>query len=782
MKKARFAKQLDNKEHSRKLLLSSLSSYAIVLLIPFLLSVFLYVVSIYQSRNYAIELNSSVLESASESVTLHLQEVSNISTEIINKTAVQKFQNEANGFTYPHSYKLNEIRDALDNYTLTQTFIDDYFIFFNTSRMVINSRIIYTYDDYFMNYMHLPQEEAEAAIQRTLNMSYDQGITSAQEMTLSRENGRYLVWRQSLIGLRKGYLTVLINEESINSLFSNINIGDTGAVFVLNSSCELMTCVSGTNADIDELYSAVAINDSDSTETVFSIETAKGEMLINCLHTRENGLTYISAQPMHIILERVSIYRTVMIICLVAVFIVGLLLCLRQARHFTGAVEQILHEIGIDSDSSSEAFKSIRDMIGMLQRNNEQLLQIASQHRSMLRTSFASRLLRGNFSSDAEAMRIFQYVMPECSSYQTACVLLMRLTASDDMLSDEENMQLLTSLKVVLKDYLTREMDKHKLLYYDVDEESLALIVFDMPREIIDMKYADMRSQMPEKLLESLQAFGGGEVTPPLTHIARSFEQARTAMLLYEHESTLQPDGIAWLRETGGGVQYFYPTDMRYRLTEAIKHGEKANVRELLGELIQSNFYDHPVSHSLRGLFVADLLSTAVGSLQALKIEGLLTDDVILERIETISRASWHHQPEMIKNFFDELTDCAEKTRSGANSDLMQRVQKYIDEHYRASDLSLASIADCFSISVPFLSNTFKLQTQMNLSTYIEDLRMKEARRLLRTSDWTINKIASEVGYLSANTFCRAFRRNTGYNTSTYKAMAEQEQTNLPPV
>ena len=780
MKKARFAKQTGNKEHSRKLLLSSLSSYAIVLLIPFLLSVVLYVVSIYQSRSYAIELNSSVLESASESVTLHLQEVSNISTEIINKTAVQKYQNETSGFTYPHSYKLNEIRDALENYTLTQTFVDDYFIFFNNSQMVINSRIIYTYDDFFLNYMHMSKEEADAAIQRTLNMSYDQGIISAQEMTLLKETGRYLVWRQSLIGLRKGYLTVLINEESINSLFGNINVGDTGAVFVLNSFGEVMTCVSGDNADIDELYSAVENYDSDSTETVFSIETAKGEMLINRLHTRENGLTYISAQPMNVILERVSIYRTVMIICLVAVLLVGLLLCLRQARHFTGAVELILREIGIDSDSSSEAFTSIRDMIGKLQQNNEQLLRIASQHRSMLRTSFASRLLRGNFSSDAEAMRIFQYVMPECSEYKTARVLIMHLTASDDMLSDEENMQLLASLKVVLKDYLVRYMDK--LLYYDVDEETLALIIFDMPREDIDQGYADLRSHMPDKLQESLQVFGGGEVLPPLTHIARSFEQARTAMLLYEHESSIKPDGIAWLNETSGGVQYFYPADMRYRLTEAIKHGEKANVQELLGELIQSNFYDHPVSHSLRGLFVADLLSTAVGSLQALKLDGSLTDDAILERIETISRASWHHQPEMLKSFFDELTDCAEKTRSGANSDLMQRVQKYIDEHYRDSDLSLASIADCFSISVPFLSNAFKLQTQKNLSTYIEDLRMQEARRLLRTTDWTINKIASEVGYLSANTFCRAFRRNTGYNTSTYKAMAEQEQSSLPPV
>ena len=50
---------------------------------------------------------------------------------------------------------------------------------------------------------------------------------------------------------------------------------------------------------------------------------------------------------------------------------------------------------------------------------------------------------------------------------------------------------------------------------------------------------------------------------------------------------------------------------------------------------------------------------------------------------------------------------------------------------------------------------------------------IREAQHLLRTTNWTINRIAEETGHLSASSFCRAFRRNTGQNTSTYKALAE---------
>lgn len=81
-----------------------------------------------------------------------------------------------------------------------------------------------------------------------------------------------------------------------------------------------------------------------------------------------------------------------------------------------------------------------------------------------------------------------------------------------------------------------------------------------------------------------------------------------------------------------------------------------------------------------------------------------------------------------------------------------------------------------FSINPSTLSTIFKQQTGKNISSYIEDIRIKEAMRLLRTTDWTINQISEAVGYLTASTFCRAFRRNTGYNTSTYKSMVGEEK------
>ena len=95
--------------------------------------------------------------------------------------------------------------------------------------------------------------------------------------------------------------------------------------------------------------------------------------------------------------------------------------------------------------------------------------------------------------------------------------------------------------------------------------------------------------------------------------------------------------------------------------------------------------------------------------------------------------------------------------------------QAYIDARYGDPDLSLALLADQFDISQPYLSSLFKQTHGINLSTYIENIRIEKAKDFLKTTDLTINKISEMVGYGSTNSFCRAFKRVTGISTSEYR-------------
>ena len=185
---------------------------------------------------------------------------------------------------------------------------------------------------------------------------------------------------------------------------------------------------------------------------------------------------------------------------------------------------------------------------------------------------------------------------------------------------------------------------------------------------------------------------------------------------------------------------------------------------------MQANLVDRPLKPAIFHLYVSDLVGIGVSCLPMLPEPP--EDDAVSEMVDGIFKAPLRRQSGLILDFFRTLTACAE-VGDIDNAQLAHQVAEYISTHYSDSDLSLTSIAEALSINPSVLSTTFKQQMGKNLSTWLEDVRIKEAQRLLRTTDWTINRISEEVGYLSASTFCRAFRRNTGQNTSAYKAQTE---------
>ncbi|HNX62395.1 MAG TPA: AraC family transcriptional regulator [Candidatus Limiplasma sp.] len=763
-------------QHQR-LYLSNLRTYIIVLLTPLIVSFVFYTISINETQNYALQINNGVLQSASETINLRLQEVDNIANEIINNTAVRYFQANTHGFQYPYSYRINEARNALSNYSLTQHFISDYFLFFNNSRIVLNGKMIYQYEDFFKNYFTLSQESTPTLMDQITGCTMKNGLLPVQEITLNKATttktttGWYLMRVQPMQGHNDGYLLILINQDSLLSMFESINLGNNGAIFILNSENQLL-CNTELEDGSGDLFASLSARMAEEPDaSAFYLNSPNGKMLVNRFHS--DALTYISVQPLEIILARVNIYRNLMIGCLIFAILVGSALSVWQAKRISSPISAILHELGIDPDDSSEAFRSIREMIVQLQDNNKSLFRIATEHKALLRSSFASRLLQGGFSNEAEAARVCEYVLPGYADFQSSRVVLLRLEAEDDGDSDDVNLKMLASMKIALKN----EIDNYsgKSLYYDVDEKTLAWILFNLEKEEINDLYRRFCHALPTNLQQRLFAFGGGAITQSLSKITRSYEQARTAMLVQPETTAETYPGIYWMDNIPGKLQYFLPNDIHNSLIEALHQGDGEAVTQILDELFRVNFRERPIPYQLHGIFISELLSVAMSCLPMLTSKARLSDEAMMERIEKISAAQPQEQQTLIYKLFNDLAKSAKDGTNEAGKQLIQQVTQYLKTHFQECDLSLTSISDNFGVNISSLSTAFKQQTGKNLSSYLEDLRILEAQHLLRTTNLTINQIAEKVGYPSANTFCRAFRRNTGYNTSTYKAMLQRQ-------
>lgn len=501
-------------------------------------------------------------------------------------------------------------------------------------------------------------------------------------------------------------------------------------------------------------------------QSVIDLNTPSGEMLVTYLHQEESGMSYVSAQPMSIVLTTVNIYRNIMLLVIAVSLIVGLLLCCHQARKLSAPIVSLVHASDLSETGSHETLHLIKDMMITLRLNNERLTRLSNEHRALLRSSFTSRLLKGNFASSTEALRICQYICPEHAKYTTARALLLHLSPAPQEHHSATQFEFLGTMKLALKDVL--ESVFPTALSYDLDEETLALVLFDQDREEIDSLYSQMLSVCPPYPQGCISAYGGNSAKPPLPRVSRSFESARITMMIHQFTAKQKQDAIIWADKKVTATKYFFPADMRYQLIESITHGLQDAVESTLNELFHVNLVDHPVQPAIFNLFVSELLSTAVNCMPL--INQSVPEEELYERIAAITSAPCMEQPALLVEFILHLTSLAESPQDNTIGQIREVIQ-YIGEHYRDNTLSLSSIAEVFSLNVSVLSTTFKQHTGKNFSVYLEDLRIQEAQRLLRTTDLTITRIAEEVGYLSANSFCRAFRRNTGQNASTYKSL-----------
>jgi YesN/AraC family two-component response regulator len=100
----------------------------------------------------------------------------------------------------------------------------------------------------------------------------------------------------------------------------------------------------------------------------------------------------------------------------------------------------------------------------------------------------------------------------------------------------------------------------------------------------------------------------------------------------------------------------------------------------------------------------------------------------------------------------------------------VSEIARYINNHYMDA-LSLETLARHFYISPSYLSKVFKRVTNFTFVEYLNNVRVKEAKRLLIESRMKIVKIAEEVGFGSITHFGRIFKEITGNPPMYYRKL-----------
>jgi len=125
----------------------------------------------------------------------------------------------------------------------------------------------------------------------------------------------------------------------------------------------------------------------------------------------------------------------------------------------------------------------------------------------------------------------------------------------------------------------------------------------------------------------------------------------------------------------------------------------------------------------------------------------------------------------LISRLYHGIFPQEERSLSDETRDFCNEIVMYLESRFREK-ISLADLSKKFHVSASYLSRVFKRRMGMGLIDYVNRLRVEEACRLLSTSDWSIARIAGEVGYDEIAYFSRRFRHETGQSAREYRKAA----------
>ena len=114
---------------------------------------------------------------------------------------------------------------------------------------------------------------------------------------------------------------------------------------------------------------------------------------------------------------------------------------------------------------------------------------------------------------------------------------------------------------------------------------------------------------------------------------------------------------------------------------------------------------------------------------------------------------------------FSQRAVSANRTNQGPL--LAQRAKDYLHEHFQ-DHITLDSLASELGASVSQIKRVFQDHVGRSMVNYLTDLRIGQAKRLIRDGNLNFTQVAEQVGYDSIYYFSSLFKKRTGMTLTEY--------------
>lgn len=246
-----------------------------------------------------------------------------------------------------------------------------------------------------------------------------------------------------------------------------------------------------------------------------------------------------------------------------------------------------------------------------------------------------------------------------------------------------------------------------------------------------------------------------------------SYESARYLMdqaFIFDEEDILTIDLICTLEGKGEEVTMEW-------LEMLIEVGEAEGIKKAIGM-----FKDYCTWNLLKESEIKMILVQNMVQLQMRLGQKYTSSFLDNESMQQLLRrlAAANGMKNLLDCYEQALIGLSQKIGTAGGGSIIRRVSYYMEKNYD-KDLKLEGIARSFNYNSAYLGKLFRREMGENFNNALDRIRITNARRLLKETDFKVYQISEMVGYSSIDYFYMKFKKYVGISPKEYRKSIESD-------
>lgn len=747
-----------------KLLLKYTLSYILIFLIPLtLVTLLIYENAVNALRKEIEQTNFNQLNQAKITIDERMSELQHIASRIA-------YDQKLSAYMVHDPYYSMEAIETLGNYKANSGILEDLFLYFHNDNQIYSYRGLTDIDIVFGDLYHYDNWDSKQ-IYHDLNEINQPTVRPAEYVTvnLRKDSTLTMLFPIKPTDLYPNATVVyMVNEAMFTGVMDTILNSFSGNGYIFTQDGQLLTSVNK-ETEISP----------DTVQMLSTLEPGIHNMKLNGIQhsvvstkSKENNWTYVTTIPSYQFFSKVVHIQTLILIVFLVTVISGVAAAVFLAKRQYHPIKDII-EFTKQKYHSNHSTRTRNEWEWIKQTIHEYSARIDTQVPFVRNQCLLLLFKHGKPNDpDIESMIIrsgLEYP-GEQGIYLSMILAWDDCTVADEALSIQHYMQETLS-ELELPNLQTR------IFGIEFNTKDQFALLVSMPAD-----HSESVQKRIEAVIEAIKIlvtekaqvipyFGVGLPYPDLASMNQSFIEAATAIdnrIIGENGRVTYFEQLQDIVVTEAEA-FWIPKKSFLKLEQSLKQGNESVANQVIGDILRQ-IKEEALSPVLLRCICSDLLNSLLRTSHELGVTEVfknLNHYTVYDTLEELEAG--------LTDLTRRICDQVERNTEMDQPSLIEDIVSYVDQRYADYTLSLEHVALKYSVSISYLSRTFKDKTGINFTQYIWQRRMEEVKRLLITTNAPLKEIIEQVGYLDAANFIRKFKKETGVTPGQFRKQHEDQ-------